>query len=156
MEADDKGRDLRNVWIYCRVGNANDEHNSIEIQRDELIRFANERGFYIAGISQDIGSGLDFSRKGLSETKQAVCSKNADVVLVPNVSCIGRDTLKTTAYIKELNALGAEFLSSTDGVIDMTLTDQLISAMSSMAVSENGVLKWKMMIKSIRDIFHRG
>ncbi|MEL7622064.1 MAG: recombinase family protein [Clostridiales bacterium] len=154
MKTDNKNSVPRNAWIYCRV--ASNEHNSIEIQRDRLIHFANERGFNIAGISQDIGSGLDFYRKGLSETKQAVCSKNADVVLVSNVSCIGRDTLKTTAYIKELNNLGAEFLSSTDGVIDMTLTDQLISEMSSMSMSENRVPKWKMMIKSIRDIFHRG
>lgn len=124
MEAGDKGRDLRNAWIYCRVGS--NEHNSIEMQRDRLIRFANERGFNIAGISQDIGSGLDFSRKGLSETKQAVCLKNADVVLVFNVSRIGRDTLKTTAYMKELNALGAEFLSPTDDIIDMDFLEDAI------------------------------
>lgn len=122
METGDQGRNLKNAWIYCRV--ASNEHNSIEMQRDRLIRFANERGFNIAGISQDIGSGLDFSRKGLSETKQAVCLKNADVVLVFNVSRIGRDTLKTTAYIKELNALGAEFFSPIDGVIDITLHKQ--------------------------------
>lgn len=154
METGVKDRELRNAWIYCRVGN--NANNSIEMLRDRLIRFADENGFNIAGISEDIGSGLDFSRIGLSEIKQAVCSKKADVVLVPSVSCIGRDTLKTTAYIKELNALGAEFLSPTDGVIDVTLTDQLISAMSSMDMPESRIPKWKMLIQSIRDIFHRG
>lgn len=125
METGDKGRDLRNVWIYCRV--ANNTNNSIEMQRDRFIRFDNERGFNIAGISQDIGSGLDFSHKGLSEAKQAVHSKNADVVLVFNVSRIGRDTLKTLAYMKELNALGAELLSTTDGIIDIDLLEDAIS-----------------------------
>jgi DNA invertase Pin-like site-specific DNA recombinase len=123
MKTDNKKSISRNAWIYCRVGN--NGHNSIEMQRDRLIRFANERGFNIAGISQEIGNGLDFSRKGLAETKQAVCSKRADVVLVFNVSRIGRDTLKTFAYMKELNELDAEFLSPTDGIIDMTLHKQV-------------------------------
>ncbi len=125
MKTDNKKSISRNAWIYCRVGN--NEHNSIEMQRDRLIRFANERGFNIAGISQDIGSGLDFSRKGLAETKQAVCSKRADVVLVFNVSHIGRDTLKTFAYMKELNELGAEFLSPTDGIIGIDFLEDAIS-----------------------------
>ncbi|GAB6108420.1 hypothetical protein SDC9_83842 [bioreactor metagenome] len=125
MKTDNKKSVSRNAWIYCRV--ASNENNSIEMQRDRLIRFANERGFNIAGISQDIGSGLDFSRKGLAETKKAVCSKNADVVLVFNVSRIGRDTLKTTAYMKELNTLGAEFLSPTDGTIDIDFLEDAIS-----------------------------
>ena len=125
MKTDNKKSVSRNAWIYCRV--ASNEHNSIEMQRDRLIRFANERGFNMAGISQDIGSGLDFSRKGLAETKKAVCSKNADVVLVFNVSRIGRDTLKTTAYMKELNTLGAEFLSPTDGTIDIDFLEDAIS-----------------------------
>ncbi|WP_333646357.1 recombinase family protein [Lacrimispora sp.] len=118
MKTGDKNSVSKNAWIYCRV--VSNENNSIEAQRDGLIRFANEHGFNIAGISRDIGSGLDFSRKGLSETKQAVCSKNADVVLVFNVSRIGRETLKTLDYMKELNALGAEFFSPIDGVIDIT------------------------------------
>ena len=46
METGDQGRNLKNAWIYCRV--ASNEHNSIEMQRDRLIRFANERGFNIA------------------------------------------------------------------------------------------------------------
>ncbi len=118
MKTDNKKSVSRNAWIYCRV--ANNENNCIEMQRDRLIRFANEHGFNIAGISQDIGNGLDLSRKGLAETKQAVCSKNADVVLVFNVSRIGRDTLKILAYMKELNTLSAEFLSPIDGLIDIT------------------------------------
>ncbi|GEM_PF-1007102 len=125
MKTGDENSILRNAWIYCRV--ANNEHNIIETQRDELIRFANQRGFHIAGISQDIGSGLDYLRKGLSETKQAVRSKKADVVLVKNVSRIGRDTFKNITYMKEINALGAEFLSPASGVIDMVLTEQVIS-----------------------------
>jgi hypothetical protein len=51
--------------------------------------------FNVAVSSQDIGSGHEFSRKGLSETKPATCPKKANVVLVFNVSRIGRDTLKT-------------------------------------------------------------
>ena len=127
MKTGDENGILRNAWIYCRV--ADNEHNIIEAQRDELIRFANQHGFNIAGISQDIGSGLDYSRKGLSETKQAVRSKNADVVLVKNVSRIGRDTFKNITYMKEIKALGAEFLSPVNGVIDMALPEQVMSAL---------------------------
>lgn len=128
MKTGNKNDVSRSVWIYCRVGN--NEQGTIEAQRDELIRFANQRGFNIAGISQDIGNGLDYLRKGLSETKQAVCSKNADVVLVKNVSRIGRDTFKNITCMKEINALGAEFLSPTDGVIDMALSEQIISKLA--------------------------
>ena len=115
MKANDKNSISRNVWIYCRV--ANNEHNIIEVQRDKLIRFANEHGFNIAGISQDIGNGLDYSRKGLSETKQAILEKKADLVLIENLPRIGRHEFKNISYMKEINALGAEITSTVDGVI---------------------------------------
>lgn len=126
MKTDIKNDVPRNAWIYCRAAN---NEQIIEAQRDELICFANQHGSNITGFSQDIGSGLDYSRKGLSETKQAVRSKNADVVLVKNVSRIGRDTFKNITYMKEIKALGAEFLSPVNGVIDMALPEQVMSAL---------------------------
>nr|WP_314464384.1 recombinase family protein [uncultured Clostridium sp.] len=91
MKASDK-----NVWIYCRV--ANNENNILEVQRGKLILFANKHGFNVVGNSQDIGSGLDYSRKGLSETKQAISEKKAGVVLVQDLSRIGRHKFKNITY----------------------------------------------------------
>ncbi len=104
-------------------------------QSDEIIiPFKNlVNDAYCRDTSVKIRSQLDVKRKigefieGLSETKQAVCSKIVDVVLVRNVSRIGRDTFKNTTYIKEINALGAEFLSQENEVMDMVLTGQVIS-----------------------------
>jgi DNA invertase Pin-like site-specific DNA recombinase len=127
-----KGHEIgvsKNAWIYCRV--ANNAQSIIETQHEELIRFANQHGFNIVGISQDVGSGLDYARKGLSEITEAVRSKRAGVVLIKDISRIGRDISENIAYIKEINALGALFLSPIDGVIDTILPDQVYSYFST-------------------------
>lgn len=125
MKNDNGKGAMRKVCIYCRV--ATDENNIIETQREELTRFANQHGFKITGSFQDIGSGLDYSRKGLSETLLELRMKKADAVLVKDISRIGRDISQNITYMKEINALGAEIISPLTGKIDVKLPEQVHS-----------------------------
>ncbi|MDK2967647.1 MAG: hypothetical protein PWP53_3259 [Lacrimispora sp.] len=83
-------------------------------------------GSILSEYHRILAAVLTIHVKGLSETKQAVRSKKVDVVLVKNVSCIGRNTFKNIIYIEEINVLG-RFLLPTSGVINIVFTEQVIS-----------------------------
>lgn len=82
------GKNRKDVLIYCQ-----EDPNNFEVnyQRDRLIRFAYDKGFYIKGIFQDIGSGLDFNRKSLTALLAAISERHVDYVLVRDIDQISKN-----------------------------------------------------------------
>lgn len=87
----------KRAWIYCRV-EPPDAH-MLTIQQSFLEELAKRRGFEIVGITAEHASGLDFHRRGLSEVSSAVAAGNVDVLLVANLSRLGRDREKVNSYL---------------------------------------------------------
>lgn len=70
----------RPIWIYSR---SNDRHpRTLFKQTKKLLRVAQNRGYSVAGVSQDMGSGRSFGRVGLQKALQAVRDGSARAVLV--------------------------------------------------------------------------
>lgn len=115
----------KRAWLYCRVANGNLE--SMEAQRNELLRHVKSIGYEVVGESQDTGSGLCIDRKGIKEVSAAAMSGQMDVVLFKNLSCLGRDMLPTLAYITQLNQWGVEAVSITQGTIKASVQDEAVS-----------------------------
>lgn len=80
MEKGDNDRDLIQTAKYYRADRSGSEHNSIEMQRDEIIRFANEKGYSIVGTSQDMGRNALFGYKRQDDGTLVVDEKEASVV----------------------------------------------------------------------------
>lgn len=74
----------KRTWIYCRV--AYPDARALASQQAALEAFAEKQGFEIAGTTAEQASGLDFSRRGLTEVSNAVDAGKVDLLLVANLS----------------------------------------------------------------------
>lgn len=107
----------KRAWLYCRVDAPEDEHGRLKGQKKELSDYAEQMRFEVAGASQDTGSGLRFDRNGLAEVTEAAAAGKMDVLLIVNVSRLGRDAMKTMDFIRRLNELGIKVYSPMKGEI---------------------------------------
>lgn len=107
------------AWIYCRIDAPEDTHGALKGQKKELVDYAEQMGFEIVGESEDLGSGLDYERVGLSEIVKAAGEGRIDMLLVKKLDRLGRDTVKTLELIRGLEQLGIQIYSPLEGEIRM-------------------------------------
>ena len=100
---------IRNIFpllsrIYYRLSRDEDEEmNSLQNQRQILVDYAEQNGYEIVGESFDDNvSGMTFNRKGLGELEIAVDEGKIDVVLVKDLSRLGRHRTQTELFIDHL------------------------------------------------------
>lgn len=80
------------AWLYYRLSRDEDaEMNSLQNQRQILVDYAEQHGYEISGESFDDNvSGMTFERKGLHQIELAVEDGKVDVLLVKDLSRLGR------------------------------------------------------------------
>ena len=80
------------TWLYYRLSRDEDsEMNSLQNQRQILVDYAQQKGLEIVGESFDDNvSGMSFNRKGLDELEAAVDKGMVELVLVKDLSRLGR------------------------------------------------------------------
>ena len=85
------------AWLYYRLSRDEDtEMNSLQNQRQILVDYANLNGYEITGESFDDNvSGMTFERKGLHQIELAVEDGKVDVLLVKDLSRLGRHRTRT-------------------------------------------------------------
>ena len=122
----------KRAWIYCRV--AYPDAHALAAQQANLEAYAEKQGFEIVGTTVEQASGMDFSRRGLAEVSNAVAAGKADLLLVANLSRLGRDAGKTDAYLRWLEDQFVEVVCA-DGTIPQTSTDILLALMKESGIS---------------------
>lgn len=122
----------KRTWIYCRV--AYPDAHTLAVQQASLETFAEKQGFEIVGTTAEQASGLDFSRRGLAEVSNAVDARKVDLLLVTNLSRLGRDAVKTDAYLRWLEDRFVEVVCA-DGAVPQTATEILHELMKATGVS---------------------
>ena len=122
----------KRTWIYCRV--AYPDAHALAAQQANLETYAEKQGFEIVGTTVEQASGMDFSRRGLAEVSNAVAAGKADLLLVANLSRLGRDAGKTDAYLRWLEDQFVEVVCA-DGTIPQTSTDILLALMKESGIS---------------------
>ena len=123
----------KRAWLYCRIDAPEDEHGRLKGQKKELTDYAEQMGFEVAGASQDTGSGMNFDRNGLAEVTEAAVFGKIDVLLIINVSCLGRDILKTMDFIRQLNEQDVKVYSPMEGEVKTAPHDELMSRFTGMS-----------------------
>lgn len=88
------------AYLYCRA--AYNDGFSLELQKEELLRYAKQKGFVIAGIAAEYATGRILNRSALKEVGEAVCSGKVDVVLTKNISRISREMWQSQRYARFL------------------------------------------------------
>lgn len=119
--------DSPKAWIYTRVANKQGE-NELKKQKEDLITFATKKGYKIIGTSEDIGSGLDYERKGLKKMIEAADSGDFDMVLAKSLSTIGRDWFRTYEVLELLSPNVSAIISPVEGVMQISTMLQSFKA----------------------------
>lgn len=83
--------------------------------------YAEQMGFVMAGCSEDLGSGADFERPGWKRATKAVQEGNIDVLVVQNISRIGRDICQIMEYLEKLHQSGIDVYSPMEGKLNFSL-----------------------------------
>lgn len=122
----------KRAWLYCRIDAPEDEHGRLKGQQKELEDYAEQMGFEVVGVSQDTGSSLNFARNGLAEVIEAAAEGKMDVLLIVNLSCLGRDTVKTMDFIRGLDRLGIGLYSPLEGEIKLTRLEETYGGLAAM------------------------
>lgn len=93
------------VWVYSR---SSEPHPRVLFeQTKELLWEAQNRGYSVAGVSQDMGSGRSMARMGLMQMMQAVRGGFVRTVLVRDVTCLSCDPailLKLLEFLRDCDA----------------------------------------------------
>ena len=118
----------KRTWMYCRV--AYPDAHALASQQAALEAYAEKQGFEIAGTTAEQAGRLDFSRRGLTEVSNAVDAGEVDLLLVANLSRLGRDVVKTDAYLRWLEDRLVEVVYA-DGMVPQTATEILHGLMKA-------------------------
>lgn len=112
----------KRAYLYCRT--AHPDKDALEAQKRNLTAYAEAQDFTITGVVSESGSGLDYSRAGLHEAMWAVAEKDVDVLLIANLSRLGRDTYKNEALLRWTRECGVSIVCA-DGTVPQTFSEIL-------------------------------
>ena len=87
------------VALYCRVATDADERKSLEAQKEKLRKYAEQQGYEVVAVVEEVGGGLPFKRPGIKKVFRLAHRHFIDAVLTENLSRIGRD-ISTTFRIQ--------------------------------------------------------
>lgn len=103
------------IGIYVRESRDDNEKNieTIETQRDLLLEYVarNGLGIIIAIYMDDNVSGSSFDRDGINRLKVDVEAKRLDIVLVKDLSRLGRSNSKTLLFLDFLEENGVRVIT---------------------------------------------
>ena len=116
------------AWIYCRV--AHPDAHALAVQQASLEAYAEVNGFAIVGTTAEQASGLDFSRRGLAEVSNVVDAGEVDLLLVTDLSRLGRNVVKADAYLRWLEDRFVEVVCA-DGTVPQTASEILHELMKA-------------------------
>lgn len=122
----------KRAWIYCRIDAPEDLHGALKRQRQQLMDYAEQMNCEVVGSSQDQASGLSINRPGLNEVMEAARAGRLDVLIVRDISRVGRDTCQTMKYLEQLSRMGVQTCSPMEGVLDFTFQKVIRDALSHM------------------------
>ena len=100
----------KRAWLYCRTAKP-DDAGSLDYQLFCIRNLARSRGYEIVGETTEYETGRDMNRSGLLEVTSAVTNGHVDVVVVQNLSRIGRRSRDIIKYHSLLKEHGVEFVS---------------------------------------------
>lgn len=112
----------KRAWIYCRT--AYPDTAFLAIQEKNMIDYAKAQGLSIVGVTSEHGNGLDFSRNGIKAVSHVIEAGGVDVLLVKDLSRLGRDVEETDVYLRWLKKHSVTLICA-DGTTPQTYTDML-------------------------------
>ncbi|HEX2946408.1 MAG TPA: recombinase family protein [Clostridia bacterium] len=117
------------IGVYVRISRDDNGENfeTIENQRELLLEYAKSRqlGEVYSVYTDDNVSGSAFERKGLTKLKEDVFSGRINLLLLKDLSRLGRNNAKTLQWIDLLEEYGVRILTA-DGRYDSLLDNDTV------------------------------
>jgi DNA invertase Pin-like site-specific DNA recombinase len=125
MAMEKKNLDSKRIaCIYIRLANDNHERE-LQQQKQLLLDYAEKQRLEVIATYSDIGSGVNYNRKGLAEMQDAAARGKFDVLLVKDLSRLGRDYIKNAKFIDTLKKSNVTVITPFGEVADAT-TDAMM------------------------------
>lgn len=126
--------------IYIRLSKEErqQKQGSLQMQREILERYAEEKGFSLAGIYCDDGqSGVDFERPAFQALMRDIEAGKIDILLTKDLSRLGRNSARTTDLLDEyFPSKGVRYISVNEGVDTQAESSANLIAPIANAVNE--------------------
>lgn len=113
------------AWIYCRIDAPEDTHGTLKNQRKQLMNYTDQIGFKAVGSSEDTASGLESDRSGLKRFLDAAEKGEVDILIVHDLSRIGRNTCEAVEFLNRLEQMGVSVYSPLEGRLEFTMQNIL-------------------------------
>lgn len=127
------------VSLYLRTSTA---HQNTEMQRVELLDYVKARGWDLAAIHDEIGSGTHDRRPELNKLLESARNREIDVIIVFKLDRLFRSLRHMVGTLHELSELGVEFVSVRDNIDLTTASGRLmIHLLSAFSEFEAAIIK---------------
>ena len=116
------------VFGYARLSRDDDkEQNSLKNQKGIIQEYAKQQGYDIINIIEDDNiSGMTFDRDGLSILKDLIDAELVDIILVKDLSRLGRHKAYSALFINYLNQKGIKAISVTENIDTSNENDDIL------------------------------
>lgn len=143
-------RKERKTICYCRVSSYK--------QKDDLVRQVNfmRAKYPTAEIIKDIGSGLNFKRKGLNAILGRLMQGDELSLVVAYKDRLSRFGFELIKYLVEFNGGELVVLNSIKHSPESELTQDLLSILHVFSCRMHGLRKYRTQIKEDKDLPHDG
>ena len=112
--------------LYARVSTA--EQQTLPMQISAMREYADRRGWSVVVSIEDVGSGAK-DRPKRKELEKLAKRRHLDVILVWRLDRWGRSLSDLTTSLRDLLAIGVEFVSVTEGLDLSTATGRAMAGM---------------------------
>lgn len=125
---------MKNIFIYNRVSTQK-QSNSLISQREELMMLSKSNNWNVVKIYDDVVSGYSKNddRHILNEMIEEGKGLGIDMILIHELSRIGRSVDEVISTINKLNDLGISLYVKTNGI--ETLIDGKVNPMTTFMIS---------------------
>ena len=121
------------VAIYCRVSsNEQKTKGDLERQKDRLVKYCVEKGYKIASIYEEVGSGMNDNRKKLHSVFQQVVDGELKAVICEHKDRLTRFNYKMYEFF--FNSYGVEIVH-VEEVLSKSFENELCEDMISLMAS---------------------
>ena len=104
----------KRALLYCRVDSPTHDYFALTSQENTLVAFSEKEAYNVVGKISETISGLDMERQSLKIILEKAINKDFDVLVIRDISRLGRNPYEMIAYVRELQKCGVEVVTLID------------------------------------------
>lgn len=111
----------RRAVLYCRVATDSDGGRSLEMQMENLRRFAEQQGYTVVEEISEVAKGSTLRRAGIRRVYQLGYDKAMDFVLAETSSRFARPVNLLLRFARKLDGYGVQAITRREGPLAAVL-----------------------------------